>query len=228
VNAVEFRLGDSVMPPTPPHGASMTMASVGSAVQVGCDMVRRRAVDLAVNERGSPPHGVNPDDVIVRDGRLQMRNDYLRGEAYQDLLTRNNRPHLEMIGTFTPPQQDRFSMYAYGAVFAEVAVDARLGVVRVRRLLGVYDAGRIINPKLELVVVLRGGVAEVRPAGGVAEVRHEAVRSGRGDAATRIRRRRRAAYRRHPADARWCGRPRGTGRRAPRTEPAPPRRRLRP
>jgi xanthine dehydrogenase YagR molybdenum-binding subunit len=148
VNAVEFRLGDSLMPPTPPHGASMTMASVGSAVQVGCDMVRRRAVDLAVNERGSPPHGVNPDDVIVRDGRLQMRNDYLRGEAYQDLLIRNNRPHLEMIGTFTPPQQDRFSMYAYGAVFAEVAVDARLGVVRVRRLLGVYDAGRIINPKL--------------------------------------------------------------------------------
>jgi xanthine dehydrogenase YagR molybdenum-binding subunit len=35
-----------------------------------------------------------------------------------------------------------------GAVFAEVAADARLAVVRVRRSLGVYDAGRITNPKL--------------------------------------------------------------------------------
>ena len=39
-------------------------------------------------------------------------------------------------------------MYAYGAIFAEVAVDATLGLVRVRRMLGVYDAGRIISPKL--------------------------------------------------------------------------------
>jgi xanthine dehydrogenase YagR molybdenum-binding subunit len=29
-----------------------------------------------------------------------------------------------------------------------VAVDATLGLVRVRRMLGVYDAGRIISPKL--------------------------------------------------------------------------------
>jgi xanthine dehydrogenase YagR molybdenum-binding subunit len=39
-------------------------------------------------------------------------------------------------------------MYAYSAIFAEVAVDARLGFVRVRRMLGVFDAGRIVNPKL--------------------------------------------------------------------------------
>lgn len=39
-------------------------------------------------------------------------------------------------------------MNAYGAVFAEVAVDELLGTVRVRRMYGRYDAGRIINPKL--------------------------------------------------------------------------------
>jgi xanthine dehydrogenase YagR molybdenum-binding subunit len=148
LNTVQFGLGDSIMPPTPPHGGSMTMASVGSAVHVACETVRRQAVDLAVNDPGSPLRGVNPDDVIVRDGRLQVRNDPLRGETYQDLLARNNRPHLELIDTFRPPQEERFSTSAYGAVFAEVAVDARLGLVRVRRMLGVYDAGRIVNPKL--------------------------------------------------------------------------------
>jgi xanthine dehydrogenase YagR molybdenum-binding subunit len=37
-------------------------------------------------------------------------------------------------------------MQTFGAVFAEVRVDADLGLVRVARLVGVYSAGRIINP----------------------------------------------------------------------------------
>ncbi|MFI0239150.1 xanthine dehydrogenase family protein molybdopterin-binding subunit [Streptomyces sp. NPDC016845] len=36
--------------------------------------------------------------------------------------------------------------YSYGAQFAEVAVDVASGEVRVRRLLGVFAAGKIINP----------------------------------------------------------------------------------
>jgi len=145
---VEFRLGDSLMPPTGPHGGSTTMASVGTATQTAGDQVRQQAVTLAVNDPRSPLHGVSPDDVIVRKGRMHVKNDPTRGETYQQLLTRNQRPHLEVIGTYTGANHDRFSQFAYGAVFTEVAVDARLGIVRVRRMLGVYDAGRIINPKL--------------------------------------------------------------------------------
>jgi xanthine dehydrogenase YagR molybdenum-binding subunit len=37
---------------------------------------------------------------------------------------------------------------AYGAQFAEVAVDLDTGEVRVRRMLGVFAAGRILNPRL--------------------------------------------------------------------------------
>jgi len=36
--------------------------------------------------------------------------------------------------------------HAYGAQFAEVAVDTATGEVRVRRMLGVFAAGRIVNP----------------------------------------------------------------------------------
>ncbi|MCV7255387.1 xanthine dehydrogenase family protein molybdopterin-binding subunit [Mycobacterium hackensackense] len=148
MSRVVFELGDSNMPPTPPHGGSMTMGCVGSAVQTGCDMVRKQAIALAINDSRSPLYGTRAADVLVRDGRLQLRSDYVRGETYQQLLSRHNRSHLEMIGSFTPGEQTQFSMYSYGAVFAEVAVDARLGTVRVRRMLGVYDAGRIVNPKL--------------------------------------------------------------------------------
>ena len=36
---------------------------------------------------------------------------------------------------------------AFGAVFVEVAVDPDLGETRVRRIVGAYGAGRIVNPK---------------------------------------------------------------------------------
>jgi xanthine dehydrogenase YagR molybdenum-binding subunit len=145
---VEFRLGDSVMPPTGPHGGSTTMASVGTAILDAGDKVRRQAITLAVNDPRSPLHKVSPDDVIVRNGRMHVKNDPTRGETYQQLLTRNQRPHLEAIGNYAGAVHGEFSMFAYGAVFAEVAVDSRLGLVRLRRMLGVYDAGRIVNPKL--------------------------------------------------------------------------------
>jgi xanthine dehydrogenase YagR molybdenum-binding subunit len=44
------------------------------------------------------------------------------------------------------PYAGRYAMAAYGAQFAEVAVHADTGEVRVPRMLGVFAAGRIINP----------------------------------------------------------------------------------
>jgi xanthine dehydrogenase YagR molybdenum-binding subunit len=38
-------------------------------------------------------------------------------------------------------------MHSFGAQFAEVRVDADTGEVRVSRMLGVFSAGRIINPR---------------------------------------------------------------------------------
>ncbi|MER5323729.1 xanthine dehydrogenase family protein molybdopterin-binding subunit [Streptosporangium roseum] len=43
--------------------------------------------------------------------------------------------------------QRRFARHAFGAQFAEVGVDSDTGETRVLRLLGVFAAGRIVNPK---------------------------------------------------------------------------------
>jgi len=103
---VRFRLGQSDFPPTPPHGGSMTMASVGSAVHAACLAVREKA------------------------GRSASRP--VEGEAT----------------SAAGPEGQRFSMHAFGAVFVEVVVDPDLGMVRVRRAVGAYGAGRIVNPRL--------------------------------------------------------------------------------
>jgi xanthine dehydrogenase YagR molybdenum-binding subunit len=162
---VRFRLGDSLMPPTPPHGGSQTMASVGSAVQDGCANLRRKAITLAVQDADSPLHGADPDEVIVHRGRMSLRDQPARGETYSQLLTRQGRTHLEARGSYAPPPPpERFSLYGFAATFAEVAVDAHLGLVRVRRLLGVYDAGRIVNPTLAESQAIGGMVGGIGTA----------------------------------------------------------------
>lgn len=54
------------------------------------------------------------------------------------------------------PDAERYSMHAFGAQFAEVRVHEDTGEVRVPRLLGVFAAGRIINPKTARSQLLGG------------------------------------------------------------------------
>ena len=45
------------------------------------------------------------------------------------------------------PAAQEFSLYSFGAHFAEVRISADTGEIRVSRMLGVFSAGRIINPR---------------------------------------------------------------------------------
>src|SRR5262249_1534560 len=52
---------------------------------------------------------------------------------------------------------ERYSMYAFGAQFAEVRVDADLGQISVSRMVGVFDIGRALNAKTA-ASQLKGGI----------------------------------------------------------------------
>jgi xanthine dehydrogenase YagR molybdenum-binding subunit len=71
----------------------------------------------------------------------------------------------------------RFSMHSFGAVFVEVAVDPDLGETRVRRIIGAYGAGRIVNPKTTRSQCIGGMIGGI----GMALMEHSVVdaRNGR-------------------------------------------------
>ena len=48
----------------------------------------------------------------------------------------------------TPEERKGYSCYSFAAQFAEVEVDPDFGMVRVRRMFGVYDVGRVVNARL--------------------------------------------------------------------------------
>lgn len=64
---------------------------------------------------------------------------------------------LEVIGTMPDnPYATRYAMFSFGAQFAEVHVHADSGEVRVPRMLGVFDVGRVINAKTARSQLLGG------------------------------------------------------------------------
>jgi xanthine dehydrogenase YagR molybdenum-binding subunit len=66
----------------------------------------------------------------------------------EKLKTRSGNEVVEASAESKPgDEQKQYSMHAFGAVFAQVRVDADLGEVRVARMVGAYGAGRILNAK---------------------------------------------------------------------------------
>jgi xanthine dehydrogenase YagR molybdenum-binding subunit len=169
---VRVAIGDSSLPTTPPHGGSMTMASVGSAVLAASIEARKQAFDVAAADIRSALFGSSIEDVVSRDGGLFCRNAPDVGETYASLLTRINRDALDAeVASSAGDERSRFSMHSFGAVFAEVAVDADLGQTRVRRLVGAYGVGRVINPTLARSQAIGGMVGGI----GMTLMEHSAI-----------------------------------------------------
>jgi len=146
---VHFRLGRSDYPPAPSHGGSWTMASVGSAVRAACLAVKAEAARRAAVDERSPIFGAAHEEVEWVGGLAMRRGAAAPGPSYGELVTIAGAPiEAEASSGRDPEVAKRYSMHAFGAVFAEVAADPDVGTIRVRRAVGAYGIGRVVNPRL--------------------------------------------------------------------------------
>ena len=156
VDAVSFDLGDSTFPEAPITAGSRTTASVGAAVLDAGRKLLTALKDASRHANDGPLSGIAADDILAADGRLSLKGDSGVGEDYAAVLRRAGKESLSAEGSFTPAAKRKFpvsalsrqyEMHSFGAIFAEVRVDVETGVIRVPRLVGVYDVGRVINPR---------------------------------------------------------------------------------
>ncbi|MEQ3549170.1 xanthine dehydrogenase family protein molybdopterin-binding subunit [Pseudonocardia nematodicida] len=120
---VDVYWGDTDLPRTGPTYGSSTTVGTGSAVAAAARDVGKQLAALGVD--------VDPAEALARAGV-----DALVGEG--DFTVRNG---FDMDGASTP-----WAMRTWGAIFVEVGVDPDFGLLRLRRAVGVYSAGRIVNP----------------------------------------------------------------------------------
>jgi len=146
--SVRFELGDTSFPETPVSGGSRTAASVGSAVKQAGWQVRQALLALAVADAASPLHGLSTEDVDVADGMLASKAQPSRRDSVVAVMARAKRAELVARADAKEAESRKpYSLHSFGAQFAEVRVDEALGSVRVRRLVGAFAAGTILNAK---------------------------------------------------------------------------------
>ena len=145
MDKVRFDLGDTQMPEAPRSGGSQTAASCASAVLLAGRALRDRLVRMAVMDPRSPLLGARPDEVLVEDGRMSANG---RADTFADVVRRaGGAPVEERSKTGPDEARKKWSMHSFGAQFVEVLVDPDLGHVRVKRLVGVFSGGRILNAR---------------------------------------------------------------------------------
>jgi xanthine dehydrogenase YagR molybdenum-binding subunit len=149
VPQVHVEIGDTDLAPAPQSGGSGLAGTLGAAINDGAGKLIRDLVKLVAEDARSPLRGRRSDEVAVSGGRIHLKDDRSRGEAYVDILVRHELDELSALGEnhLKPEGTGMAGSSAFGAQFAEVRVDADLGLIRVTRLVSVIDGGRVLNAK---------------------------------------------------------------------------------
>ncbi len=133
IEKLVVKLGDSSFPTSAGSGGQWGAGSSTSGVYAACVKLREAVAQSL---------GFNPTDAVFEGGQVRSGNqsvDLARAARNGDLVGEDKMEWTDLDETF---QQSTF-----GAHFVEVGVDRFTGAVRVRRMLAVCAAGRILNPK---------------------------------------------------------------------------------
>ncbi|MFD1466795.1 xanthine dehydrogenase family protein molybdopterin-binding subunit [Hymenobacter caeli] len=173
---IRFELGDTKLPTAPNSGGSVAAGTVSSAIYLAAQDVVQKLIKVAVLDKKSPLFRAKPEDVQMKDGRLQLKADPKKGEEYTALMKRADMSDIEgsasgkygagyeeaaHAANADPAHKDeagQHSMHSFGAHFCEVKVDPELGTVRVSRWVSVHAAGRILNAKTARSQIIGGSI----------------------------------------------------------------------
>jgi xanthine dehydrogenase YagR molybdenum-binding subunit len=131
-NRIRMELGDTSFPQAAGSGGSFGAASSGSALFDACNRLRAKLARVA---------GMNPETAHFANGRIAAAG---QSKSLTDLVGTGIAADGEIVPGRTLKD---FSQQSYGAHFAEVGVDVDTGEIRLRRMLGIFTAGRILNEK---------------------------------------------------------------------------------
>ena len=155
VGRVGVELARSDLPVSPGSGGSWGASNTSNAVHRACEALRAKVAGAA---------NVPGERLDLAAEVARRFPDGVEGEG-------------SLVGMADDPNYQNYSQNTYGASFAEVGVDAATGEVRLRRMLGVFAAGRIVNPKTARSQLIGGMIWGVGSA--LHEAAHVDPRHGR-------------------------------------------------
>jgi len=162
VNKIKFELGDSSYPQGGTQGGSSMNASVGSAVHLVCTSIKAAVAKMATSKDGSPLFGLKPEELLFEAGQIYATTDRSKKLSLGEVLKQNSLPLLELTEISKPgDEQKQYAMYSFSVHFVEVHVHPNTGQVRVKKVVSVADAGRIVSPKTAASQMIGGATGGI-------------------------------------------------------------------
>lgn len=160
IDQVVVEIGDSDLPFAPYSGGSGMATSLSAAIQDAVGNLVRALMDVVTEDESSPLRGRRADEVAATNGGIHLAGAPSIGETYADILARHRLPEITADGERDPRVNGASQLPSgtFAAWFAEVRVDAELGLLRLARLVPAVDAGRILNEKLARSQIIGGAV----------------------------------------------------------------------
>lgn len=133
LDKVAVKLGDSAFPVSAGSGGQWGANSSTAGVYAACVKLREAVAQKL---------GINAADAVFADGKVTAgRRSVALGDAAAggELVAEDMMEYGDLA--------EKYQQSTFGAHFCEVGVDAMTGEIRIRRMLAVCAAGRILNPK---------------------------------------------------------------------------------
>jgi len=133
LDKIVVKLGDSAFPVSAGSGGQWGANSSTAGVYAACVKLREAVAQKL---------GLNAADAVFADGKVKAgRRSIALGDAAKDgeLVAEDTMQYGDLA--------EKYQQSTFGAHFVEVGVHAATGEIRIRRMLAVCAAGRILNPK---------------------------------------------------------------------------------
>jgi xanthine dehydrogenase YagR molybdenum-binding subunit len=146
---VKFELGSSDYPFGPVAGGSNSTGTVGTALHEVAGMLHQALAQLAVKDPKSPLYRQKTDDIaMIAPGRIGLKNDTKKSDAYVDILKRAGKDSVEVESKLHEPEENKkLAFQSWGADFVEVKIDPMLPRVQVTRVVSAINCGRVVTFK---------------------------------------------------------------------------------
>ncbi|MCC8405872.1 xanthine dehydrogenase family protein molybdopterin-binding subunit [Paraburkholderia sp. MMS20-SJTN17] len=166
---IEVRLGDSALPRGPVSGGSAATASVVPAVLDAVRAAVKTVLSRAATVEESPFRGADADSLAFSRARVHRKSETPESGIPFERIMAMARMYAasgsgSAHGGFDDPLKKRYSIFSYGAHFAEITWQPEIAQLRVSRVVTVIDGGRILNPRagrnqIEGAIVMGIGMA---------------------------------------------------------------------
>jgi len=156
IEKIKFVLGDSQLPPGPTQGGSTTTSTLGTAVHLVCEELKKSLKELAVTHLEEFKNA-DSTSIEVKNGAVFLNE---KSALINILFSRSNKTAIEITkdSQGTSAQELKHATHSFSSHFVKVHVHPKTMEIKIKEVVTTADAGKIISENTARSQMLGGVV----------------------------------------------------------------------